>query len=112
MKRFTKRDLIQNLIKSASSIRKSAPKLGILHDPEYRKSLDEQVATAKKLEALDPVKCSLEEVSEICGEFATELLCSECGKDQNLVIELGPPDSEEMFICAECLNKALKLISK
>jgi len=57
-----------------------------------------------------------EQIYNIIGNYTwTENICDECGKDREVVIQIGEEphyESSTVFICPECLKKAMDLIEK
>jgi DNA-directed RNA polymerase subunit M/transcription elongation factor TFIIS len=73
---------------------------------------DSKKDIAKKLEQTKPK--TEDEVADIIGNRSwTTQHCYECGKDKDIILQLGEePDYESAttYICAECLQKAVNLI--
>jgi hypothetical protein len=68
-----------------------------------------------KLEQLDLDAATSEDLKRVIGNYfwARPQECHECGKEFEILVQLGRPEDYESYtanICIDCLNKALKLI--
>ncbi len=51
-----------------------------------------------------------EKIINIIGNKSwTNNICDECERDSNITILLGKGEDQEVYICKECLDKAVKL---
>lgn len=79
----------------------------------YARWADEKLA---KLEALDLSSCSRDAVDKIIGNTTwTDNHCGVCGKDVEVVVNLGEredSDDSGVDVCGNCLKKAVEMIGK
>ena len=52
-------------------------------------------------------------IDDIIGNGTwTQLICDECGGSFDTIVEVGQSPTYEIYICKECLSKALNLVEK
>ena len=94
MRLITKQEKIKNIVKTWTS--------------QYPK--DKKDITLKLIQANPTTE---DEIAEIIGNRSwTDNYCDECGKDSDVLIEVGQePDYESAtaYICPNCLQKAIEI---
>ena len=111
MRIITRRDLIKNIAKQW--------KQAFYHNDgdkwRYASTVQAELVY-DKLQELDLKACSREEVDGVTGkEYWTEIICDECKKDVDVVIQVGENedhDSRTANVCPECFGRAMSMMRK